>query len=131
MAGVRSSVFGEAPWLFGQRLDLWLFGGSAALSLGLLLSGYALGISRGDSPEWVWLLCVLGVDVAHVWSTLYRVYLDPVERRRRPWLYGGAPLLCYVAGVALHAVSSLTFWRALAYLALRPPTAQGPDQHVQ
>ncbi|MCA9534994.1 MAG: hypothetical protein KC593_14985 [Myxococcales bacterium] len=118
MAGVRSSVFGEAPWLFGQRLDLWLFGGSAALSLGLLLSGYALGISRGDSPEWVWLLCVLGVDVAHVWSTLYRVYLDPVERRRRPWLYGGAPLLCYVAGVALHAVSSLTFWRALAYLAL-------------
>ena len=39
----RAAVFGEAPWLFGARLDLLLFGGSAALSLGLLLLGYVLG----------------------------------------------------------------------------------------
>jgi hypothetical protein len=112
------AVFAEAPWLFGARLDLLLFGGSAALSLGLLLVGHALGVASGDSPEWVWLVCVLGVDVTHVWSTLYRVYLDPVELRRRAWLYAGAPLGCYAVGVALHAQSSLTFWRALAYLAL-------------
>lgn len=114
----RAAVFGEAPWLFGARLDLLLFGGSAALSLGLLLLGYVLGLSSGDAPEWVWLVLVLGVDVAHVWSTLYRVYLDPVELRRRPWVYAGVPLACYAAGVALHASSSMLFWRALAYLAL-------------
>ncbi len=114
----RAAVFGEAPWLFGARLDLLLFGGSAALSLGLLLLGYVLGLSSGDSPEWVWLVLVLGVDVAHVWSTLYRVYLDPAELRRRPLVYAGVPLACYAAGVALHASSSMLFWRALAYLAL-------------
>jgi hypothetical protein len=85
---------------------------------GCLLLGYVLGISSGDSPEWVWLVLVLGVDVAHVWSTLYRVYLDPAELRRRPLVYAGVPLCCYAAGVALHASSSMLFWRALAYLAL-------------
>lgn len=114
----RTTVFGEAPWLFGARLDVLLFGGSAALSLGLLLLGSLLGISSGDSPEWVWVVLVLGVDVAHVWSSLYRVYLDPVELRRRPLVYAGVPLACFAVGVALHAVSSMTFWRALAYLAL-------------
>lgn len=118
MTAPRTAVFGEAPWLFGARLDLLLFGGSAALSLGLLLLGYALGFSSGDSPEWVWVLLVLGVDVAHVWSTLYRVYLDAAELRRRPLVYAGVPLVCYAAGVALHAQSSMLFWRALAYLAL-------------
>ncbi|MCB9658580.1 MAG: hypothetical protein H6726_13105 [Sandaracinaceae bacterium] len=118
MSAARPAVFGEAPWLFGARLDLWLFGGSAALSLALLLGGHALGLATGDSPEWVWLLCVLGVDVAHVWSTLYRVYLDPIELRRRLGLYVGVPVSCYALGVALHAHSDATFWRALAYLAL-------------
>lgn len=118
MSEARHAVFRDAPWLFGARLDVLLFGGSAALSLGLLLLGHALGLESGDSPEWVWLGCVLAVDVAHVWSTLFRVYLDPVELRRRWGLYLGAPLGCYALGVVLHAQSSLTFWRALAYLAL-------------
>jgi len=36
---------------------------------------------------------IVGVDVAHVYSTLYRTYFDPVEFRQRRTLYVMAPLL--------------------------------------
>jgi hypothetical protein len=58
------------------------------------------------------------VDVAHVWSTAYRVYLDPDEMRRRPGLYLGVPVAAYVAGVLLYSASGSLFWRVLAYLAV-------------
>lgn len=104
-------------WLFSPAVDVAAFLGSALLSAALVLLAPALGIT-GDTPPWAWLLLVVGFDVAHVWSTLYRVYLDPVELRRRPTLYAGAPLVAWGLSVAAHAVSPGAFWRALAYVAV-------------
>ncbi len=64
------------------------------------------------------LLLVVGVDVAHVYSTLYRTYLDPEEFSRRRFTYLGVPFVCLTAGVLLHRASPLGFWRGLAYLAV-------------
>jgi len=61
---------------------------------------------------------VLGIDVAHVYATLFRTYLDGAERRRHPGRYVGIPLAVYVAGVSLHLASGATFFRVLAYLAV-------------
>ncbi len=106
------------PWLFGARMDLALFAGSAAFAFGLVLVGRLLGISPGGLPEWAWLLCVLGVDVAHVWSTLFRTYLDGEELRQHPYRYTLIPLGVYAAGVAAYLHSPMTFWRILAYVAV-------------
>src|SRR5262249_51908915 len=65
-----------------------------------------------------WITGVLLVDVAHVWSTAYIVYLDPVEWRRRPELYLAVPVAAYVAGVGLYACGEDVFWRVIAYLAV-------------
>ena len=108
----------QGPWLFGRSLDLAVFGGSAVLSFALLGLGAATGMLHGDVPPWLWLACIVAVDVAHVWSTMFRVYLDGREVRRRPLLYLGVPVLCYVIGAAAHAVSAMTFWRLLAYAAV-------------
>lgn len=108
----------EGPWLFSKRDDLLAFGGSAAMAFALLGVGWAMGIAESDAPDWIWLSCILLVDVAHVWSTLYRVYFDGAEVRRRPLLYLGAPVLCYGAGVLLHAFDSRLFWTVLAYVAV-------------
>jgi len=118
-----ASVFVErdqGPWLFGRTTDLCVFGGSAALSFALLGVGAALGLLDGRAavPAWTWLACVVAVDVAHVWSTAFRVYLDGREIRRRPLLYAGLPALCYLLGVMAYALSPLAFWRALAYVAV-------------
>ena len=61
---------------------------------------------------------MLAVDVAHVWSTIWRVHLDPAELARRPALYLGTPVLIWVGGVLLHSSSSAWFWRVLAYMAV-------------
>ncbi|HUJ58274.1 MAG TPA: hypothetical protein VLX92_07270 [Kofleriaceae bacterium] len=101
-------------WLFSAPIDLAVFGGTAAIALALV----ALG-PRGASPEWTWIGGVLLVDVAHVWSTAFVVYLDPAEWRRRPTLYAGVPIAALAAGIAVYATwGEAVFWRAIAYLAV-------------
>ncbi len=105
-------------WLVSARWDVSVFGGSALLAFLLLAGGAASGTLAGVTPPWAWVATVLAVDVAHVWATAYRVYLDPEERQRRPGLYAGVPLAAYAAGVLLYSASSGLFWRVLAYLAV-------------
>jgi hypothetical protein len=73
---------------------------------------------NGESPEWTWISAVLFIDVAHVWSTSFRVYFDTQELRRRPWLYVLVPIFGYVIGVALYSEGDLTFWKVLALVAV-------------
>lgn len=120
----------RSAWIFSPAIDLSVFLGSALFSLALLFAGPLFGLELGsasavgatsagaDSPLWTWILAVLLVDVAHVWSTTFVVYLDPAEWRRRPALYAGAPLGAWLAGIALYQLGGeALFWRALAYLA--------------
>jgi hypothetical protein len=104
--------------LFGARTDLAVFGGSALASLALLALGAQLGLLESDAPPWLWLFGVVLIDVAHVWSTTLRVYLDKREVMRRPALYFGVPCLCYALGLFAHAISARVFWTVLAYTAV-------------
>ncbi len=105
-------------WLFSQRLDLAAFGGSFLLALGVVGLGAALGRLGDPLPLGLWLLLVVAVDVAHVHATWLRTYLDPRELRAHPARYLLVPLGAYLAGVAVHQLGSLAFWRVLAYLAV-------------
>lgn len=109
----------RSAWLFERETDLWVFGGPTLASLLLLALGVATGRVEGDASPWVWLVGVLAVDVAHVWSTVWRTYADGEEVARRPLLYVGTPIAAYFAGVALHlAGGPQLFWRVLAYAAV-------------
>lgn len=105
-------------WLFSAPVDLAVFLGSAVVALAALAVGARLGVLDGGTPDWAWVPAVVLIDVAHVWATGFRTYLDPVELRRRPLLYGLAPLFGLLIGVALYSEGELLFWRALAYLAV-------------
>jgi hypothetical protein len=105
-------------WLFSQKIDLTVFLGSALASLLLLAVGWQLGILNDESPDWTWVSAVLFIDVAHVWSTSFRVYFDKEEFKRRFWLYLLAPIFGYALGVALYSEGELTFWKALALVAV-------------
>lgn len=119
-AVVRAPTAGaprRSPWIFSSRLDLAVFGLPVALALALVAFGRVRGITV--APTWLFVLLVVGVDVAHVHATLYRVYLDGREVLRRPWLYLGTPIVTYAFFVWLHARhGSLVFWRVLAYAAV-------------
>ena len=105
------------PWIWGAPTDLVAFGGSALLALALVALAPHFAPS-GAVPAWATLALVVGVDVAHVWTTLARTYLDPEERAAHAGLYLAVPLGCFVAGALLTRLGSLAFWRVLAYLAL-------------
>ncbi len=109
---------GSNRWLFSREIDLSVFLGSAVLSLILLAVGWQAGILNGDSPEWTWISAVLLIDVAHVWSTSFRVYFDIEEFKRRFWLYLLVPVIGYAIGVALYSEGELVFWKVLAVIAV-------------
>lgn len=111
-SGIRTT------WLFSPGLDALAFGLPAVLSLLVVVWLWARGELSQPVGPLGWFLAVLLVDVAHVYATIYRVYGNPVELRRRLGLYLAVPALAYVGGVFLYAVSALTFWRVLAYLAV-------------
>jgi hypothetical protein len=108
----------QSKWLFSREIDLSVFLGSAVLSLLLLAVGWQFGFLNDESPDWTWVSAVLLIDVAHVWSTSFRVYFDTAEFRRRVWLYTLVPVFGYAVGVALYSEGELTFWKALALLAV-------------
>jgi hypothetical protein len=73
---------------------------------------------QADIPLWVWVVFVLCIDVGHVWSTIFRTYLDKEEFGQHRRLLLLAPLLSFVLVAGLAFVSTFWFWRLLAYLAL-------------
>lgn len=108
----------RTAWLFSRNVDLAVFLGSALLSFAALGVGALTGVLHDETPGWAWVPAVILCDVAHVWSTLFRTYLDPGERRARSRLLAAVPLVGLAASVALMSFGELAFWRALAYLAI-------------
>ena len=108
----------SSPWLVSARFDVLAFSLPALIGLTVGALSGMLAEPSGDTPAWAWLLFVVGVDVAHVHATTLRVYCDPRELARRPWLYGVTPLACLALGVLLYGYSAALFWRCLAYVAL-------------
>jgi hypothetical protein len=106
------------PWLFSRDVDLIVFLGSAVLALLLIPVGMRAGVLYGETPDWTWVPAVLLVDVAHVYATAFRVYLDREELARRKRLYFLVPLIGLGSGILLYSRGETVFWRALAYLAV-------------
>jgi len=104
-------------WLFGRNIDLsTLF--LPVWAVWILLFFLPQNTLETEVPLWVWVVSVLMIDVAHVWSTIFRTYFDPIERANHKRLLGFAPLLCFVGLFIVAAESEDWFWRGMAYLAL-------------
>ncbi|MES2984738.1 MAG: hypothetical protein V4735_06095 [Pseudomonadota bacterium] len=106
------------PWIDSPRID-----GAFILAPALVITALLLCFQQtiGDidtMPIWMWGVLVIGVDVAHVYSTLFRTYADPEEFRARRVLYTLVPLACWAIGTILYSIDPLWFWRTIAYLAV-------------
>ena len=97
---------------FGWFVLPGLLAAAAGLYLGLTTSQ-----ASGDSLG-LWIVGVLLVDVAHVYSSLYRTYLDPQARRLHRKRLIWVPILCAWFGFLLHLDSPRLFWGVLAYIAI-------------
>ncbi len=113
----RASFNASKIWLFSKQIDLALL---LAPVWGCWLVCFAMPaeLLQKDLPLWFWAIFILGIDVSHVWSTIFRTYLDKEEYAQHKTLLTYAPLIGFVAFFALANISHLWFWRVLAYMAL-------------
>jgi len=87
-------------------------------SLAVIAAFPRLFQNNTSMPDAGWVILILLIDVAHVYSTLYRTYFDPQSRSqcRNALLF--IPVLGFIGGVILYWQDGLLFWRVLAYLAV-------------
>lgn len=107
------------PWINSPKFDLSaIIGPPFAVTAIVLIWGSHLA-TIGETPPWLWILLVLGIDVAHVYSSLFRTYFDRDEFQRRRTLYLVVPAICWLGGIALYACfGPKLFWTAVAYFAI-------------
>ncbi|TGL51973.1 hypothetical protein EHQ61_07065 [Leptospira wolffii] len=118
------------PWIFSARFDLAWILGPGILSVILVLiadyfdfpnAGSSSGASRTDGkalPPWLWLALIPGIDVAHVYSTLFRAYWDREVWNRRKTLLTLTPLFCFISALILYSFGKSVFWTCVSYLAV-------------
>ncbi|GAB4040920.1 hypothetical protein [Spirosoma gilvum] len=106
------------PWIKNPRFDgvFMLAPPFVALSIVLLLPERFR--TTDEMPLIGWVLLVMLVDVAHVYSTLFRTYANSTRFQKQRLLFLAVPLICYLTGAALYTMGGLWFWRILAYLAV-------------
>ena len=103
--------------LFSPRIDSLAFVAPIIVAFALIPTLWT--VPTDSVPRWAWVPLVLCVDVAHVWATVFRTYLDRRELLRRPSLYMGVPVGVFAGAFALHRVGgSQCFWTANSYIAI-------------
>jgi uncharacterized membrane protein len=115
--GVHSAISGQ-PWIYRTWVDLVFIIGPAFVATLVVVLFPGLFRDGANMPPEAWLLLIVGVDVAHVYSTLWRTYLDPTEFARHRNLLTYTPIGVWVGGIMLYMIGPMVFWRVLAYLAV-------------
>src|SRR5579862_755290 len=107
------------PWIYSPKFDLSAIIGPPVVITAIVLAWGSKLASISEPPIWLWILLVLGIDVAHVYSSLFRTYFDKDEFKRRRTLYLVVPAVCWIGGVGIYALFGPTlFWSAIAYFAI-------------
>ena len=106
------------PWIHSAGLDLTFILAPAFVVTAIVLIFRDWLTAGTDVPLWFWVSMILFVDVAHVYATLFRTYLNPVEYGQQKALLIAIPALCWISGVGLYSIDAMLFWRVLAYLAV-------------
>lgn len=106
------------PWIGKPAVDIVFILLPPFASLLFILLFPALFRDTSDMSVGGWVALVLLVDVAHVYSTLYRTYFDPQALQLQRSLLWAIPFISFVVGVLVYSISDHLFWRILAYTAV-------------
>ncbi|MFA6085675.1 hypothetical protein [Mucilaginibacter sp.] len=107
----------KQPWLHSRVIDGVFILSPPFVALLLVICFPAQFQTSSTIPVYYWLFLVVFIDVAHVYSTLYRTYFYHDSYKKNAFLIM-VPIACYIVGVLLHSYDGMLFWRVLAYLAV-------------
>lgn len=112
----------KSDWIRSRGFDLvFLIGPAWFASLTAAVIGFGARLKGVEIPNlgpFGWLFFVVAIDVAHVYSTIFRTYLDPRERAEHRSALVWIPLVVWGVGALLHSIGPGVFWHALTYVAV-------------
>jgi len=108
----------QQPWIGKPWIDTVFILLPPFLSLAFIAAFPTLFQDNKELPVAGWVILILLVDVAHVYSTLYRTYFDPHALKEQRSLLWTIPFFSFIAGVLLYSLDDILFWRILAYVAV-------------
>jgi len=116
---INKYVYMKQPWIHNAKTDGWLILSPPFLILLIifLFQKQIQGLENHYS-FYTWLFLIVFVDVAHVYSTLFKTYFVKEEVQKKKLLYYGIPALSWILGLILYQFGSLTFWSVLALVAV-------------
>lgn len=106
------------PWIGNRTTEIWFILLPPFISLLIIFLFPGMFQNIKFMPDAGWVILILLVDVAHVYSTLFRTYFDTGAFKKQQFLLSGIPFIGFVLGVMAYTVSSVLFWRLLAYVAV-------------
>ncbi|XDD50310.1 hypothetical protein AB3N59_00340 [Leptospira sp. WS92.C1] len=105
-------------WIFKPSLDLSFIILPGIFCVLFLFILKELNILPSEINPLTWFCIVLLIDVAHVYSTLFRSYFNKKEWGGKKTLLITVPIVCFLSSVLLYSFGSIWFWRIMAYLAV-------------
>lgn len=108
----------KQPWIGRPFIDVVFILLPPFISLLIIALFPWLFAENKDMPDAGWVILILLIDVAHVYSTLYRTYFDPHALAQQRFLLWTIPFAGFVAGVLIYSIDGMLFWRLLAYVAV-------------
>jgi hypothetical protein len=105
----------KSAWIVSPTFDSVWFLGVPLLSVAIAILA---PIAEPGVLVWLTFAAVVVVDIGHVYTTVYRTYLDPEERDRRRRLLWVLPASCFVLSFLLLQSGLGPFRHVLAYLAI-------------
>eukprot|EP00322_Chrysochromulina_rotalis_P009777 CAMPEP_0115866474 /NCGR_PEP_ID=MMETSP0287-20121206/20267_1 /TAXON_ID=412157 /ORGANISM="Chrysochromulina rotalis, Strain UIO044" /LENGTH=458 /DNA_ID=CAMNT_0003321041 /DNA_START=35 /DNA_END=1411 /DNA_ORIENTATION=- len=107
----------QQRFVFSPGVDFVAFGLPILVATAFAPSFWLM--APDEVPRWAWMFLVVAVDVAHVWATIFRTYLDQRELFRLPHLYLSVPIICFVVAFAICWLGSPRhFWTFISYAAI-------------
>jgi hypothetical protein len=107
-------------WIKSRSFDWWWFIAPMALPplVVFFLPQHFTDQQKTEIFPWSWILIVLLIDVAHVYSTIYKTYCKPAARVEHRLKLIMVPLLVWMSGIFVYSISTKLFWSLLAYFAV-------------
>ncbi|MBT3784949.1 hypothetical protein HOF92_08225, partial [bacterium] len=103
-------------WLVSRGFDSCVF--LIPIALALLVTPIGFWYYPAQIPLWAFIFVIITFDVAHVWATAYRVYLDKDEFQRRFWFYFLPLPAFFFLALGLCCYDMTLYWTLLAYTAI-------------
>jgi len=117
-ARLDAALIMRQPWIHSASVDSTFILAPAVVATFVAMAINASGHATAAVSLWPWAVLVIGIDVAHVYSTVFRTYMDRTARQELSGWLIATPLAAWVVGVLIYQTSVRAFWSVLAYTAV-------------